>query len=255
MMRPWRARNIILIITHMANKPIHLIDMHSHFLPGIDDGCKTAEESREVLRLSRKQHVRLVVGTPHYYSDQPVADFLAKRKRALEQVQELLHPEFDWPRIMLGAEVAYHQGLLYEERLPELCYEGTHFLLLEMPFSRWSPNVLRDVERIQAVFGIMPVIAHIERYFRNQDRSVVNELMNMDVLIQINAAYVLNCYPSFRVRHLIRDGYVDLLGTDCHNLESRAPNLGPAADRMLGWGMEEELLDILGQSARVLGLN
>ena len=183
-----------------------------------------------------------------------MAEFLAKRKRALEEVMELLTPNMSWPRIRLGAEVAYHPGLLYEERLPELCYEGTKFLLLEMPFSRWSPNILRDVERIQAVYGVTPVIAHIERYFRNQDRSVINELMNMDVLIQINAAYILNCYPSFRVRHMIRDGFVNILGTDCHNLENRVPNLGQAAQRMLDWGMEEELLDIRDQSARVLGL-
>ena len=238
----------------MANRPIHLIDMHSHFLPGIDDGCKTAEESREVLRLSRRQHVRLVVGTPHYYSDQSVADFLTKRRIALEQVLEELTPGMKWPRLMLGAEVAYHAGLIYEERLPELCYEGTRYLLLEMPFSRWSPGILRDVERIQAVYGVTPVIAHIERYFKNQDRGAINELMNMDVLIQINASYVTSCYPSFRVRHMIRDGFVDILGSDCHNLENRAPNLGHAAQKMLDWGMEEELLHIRDQSARVLGL-
>lgn len=238
----------------MASKPIHLIDMHSHFLPGIDDGCRTAEESREVLRISRMQHVRLVAATPHYYSDQPVAEFLSKRQIALEQVLEVLTPGMKWPRILLGAEVAYHAGLLYEERLPELCYEGTRFLLLEMPFSRWSPNILRDVERIQSVYGVTPVIAHIERYFKNQDRSVVNELMNMDVLIQINAAYVLNYYPSFRVRHMIRDGFVDILGSDCHNLENRTPNLGQAAERLLAWGMEKELQNIRDQSARVLGL-
>ena len=148
---------------------LSLIDMHSHFLPGIDDGSKTPEESREILRISRMQHVRIIAATPHYYSDKSVEQFLSERQEAFEKVQKILHPEFDWPEIFLGAEVAYHPGLIYEERLPELCYEGTRFLLLEMPFSRWSPNVLRDVERIQAIYGVTPVIAHIERYFREQD--------------------------------------------------------------------------------------
>ena len=233
---------------------LSLIDMHSHFLPGIDDGSKTPEESREILRISRMQHVRIIAATPHYYSDKSVEQFLSERQEAFEKVQKILHPEFDWPEIFLGAEVAYHPGLIYEERLPELCYEGTRFLLLEMPFSRWSPNVLRDVERIQAIYGVTPVIAHIERYFREQDRSVINELMAMDVLIQINASYVLNCYPSFRVRHMVRDGMVNILGSDCHNLENRAPNLGIAAKQLEAWGMQEELRDIRDQAARVLGI-
>ena len=236
------------------SKPIHLIDMHSHFLPGIDDGCKTPEESREVLRLSRQQHVRLIVGTPHYYSDKPVEQFLAERQTALEKVLDVLTPDVRWPRIRLGAEVYYRPSLIHEDRLPELCYEGTRYLLLEMPFSKWSPNILRDVERISAVYGVTPVIAHIERYMKQQDRSVINELMNMDVLIQINAAYVLNCYPSFRVRHMIRDGMVNILGSDCHNMDNRGPNMGPMMDKMLEWGMGEELRDIRDQSARVLGL-
>ena len=154
----------------------------------------------------------------------------------------------------LGAEVAYHAGLIYEERLHDLCYKGTDFLLLEMPFSRWTPNILRDVERLRGAHGVTPVIAHIERYFSSQDKGAVEELMNMDVLIQVNAEYVLNCRPSYRVRHLLRDGRVDLLGSDCHNLETRKPNLGDARDRMLEWGMEEELLRIRENSKKVLGL-
>lgn len=235
-------------------KPVSLFDMHSHFLPGIDDGCRTPEDSREILRLARRQRVRLIVGTPHYYSDKPVEEFLIRRRNALERVLAVMDPEERWPAIRLGAEVAYHQGLIYEERLHDLCYQGTDFLLLEMPFSRWSPNVLRDVERLRSMHGVRPVIAHIERYFRNQDKEMVRELMDMDVLVQINAEFVLNCHPSFRVRHLIRDGRVDLLGSDCHNLESRPPNLGYAGDRIMEWGMQEELLRIREISKRVLGL-
>lgn len=235
-------------------RPVSLIDMHSHFLPGIDDGCKTPEDAREILRRSRRQRVRLICGTPHYYSDKPVSEFLEKREHALHEVLPLLSPEEPWPAIRLGAEVAYHQGLIYEEHLRELCYEGTSFLLLEMPFSRWSPNVLRDVSRLHSMHGVTPVIAHIERYFRSQDGGMIRELMDMDVLIQINAEYILNCHPSFKVRHLIRDGRVDLLGSDCHNLDSRKPNLGPARDLVMEWGLSDELMRIRDISRRVLGL-
>ena len=102
--------------------------------------------------------------------------------------------------------------------------------------------------------GVTPVIAHVERYFRSQDGGMIRELMDMDVLIQINAEYILNCHPSFKVRHLIRDGRVDLLGSDTHNLDSRKPNLGPARDLVMEWGLTDELLTIRENSRRVLGI-
>ena len=63
-----------------------LVDVHSHFLPGLDDGCRTVEESLSVLRAAREQGVARIAATPHYYSRVSVAAFLEKRQAAIEKV-------------------------------------------------------------------------------------------------------------------------------------------------------------------------
>ena len=220
---------------------ISLCDMHSHFLPGIDDGCRTVEESLGILRACTNQNIDYVAATPHYYSRVSVEEFLRQRDDAFSRVREAMDPDEIWPKISLGAEVAYHAGLLYEERLPELCYQGTDYLLLEMPFIKWTPNMLRDVQQIPGLFGITPIIAHLERYLHMQDKRHIRDLMEMDVLVQVNAEYILYGRHPHRIRKMIRDGQIDLLGSDCHDLKDRRQNLGEAGEKLLSWGMKEEL--------------
>ncbi len=233
---------------------IPLCDMHSHVLPGIDDGCRTVEESLGVLRACREQNIDHIAATPHYYSRVSVEEFLRQREEAFCRVKEAMNAEERWPDISLGAEVAYHVGLLLEDRLPDLCYQGTRYLLLEMPFVRWTPNMLRDVQQIPGIFGITPIIAHLERYLRMQDKRHIRELMEMDVLVQINAEYILYGRHPYRVKRMLRDGQIDLLGSDCHDLKDRRQNLGDAGERLLTWGMEEELTRIRETSLSVLNL-
>ena len=226
-----------------------LIDVHSHFLPNMDDGCKTVEEALTVLRCAKEQGVVLMAATPHYYSDLSVEKFLEKRQASYEAVVAAMGKDETWPSLRLGAEVAYHAGLIYEEKLPKLCYQGTNYLLLEMPFCVWTPNILRDVENIMPLHGVTPVIAHLERYMGRQNMPMVKRLLSCGFPIQINAGHILNCRPAFKLKHMLRSGQIDLLGSDCHNPDSRPQNMGLARDRLLSWGMEEELAQICENSA------
>ena len=82
-----------------------MIDIHSHILPGIDDGSQSVEESHALLALLREQGVETVVATPHFYADRnDPENFLRRRKEALARLD---HGETEMPRILLGAEVAY----------------------------------------------------------------------------------------------------------------------------------------------------
>ena len=234
-------------------RDLALVDIHSHFLPGIDDGCKTVEGSLAVLRAADEQGIVLIAATPHYYSRISVDEFLDKRQAAYEAVVGAMDPAESWPEIRLGAEVAYHAGLIYEEKLPELCYQGSNYLLLEMPFCVWTSNILRDVENLMPLHGVTPVIAHLERYMGRQNLPMVKKLLSLGLPIQINAEHVLNARPAFKLKHMLRSGQIDLLGSDCHNLTNRRQNMGDARDRLLSWGMEEELARICDNGARLLG--
>ena len=222
--------------------------MHCHLLPGIDDGCKTVEESLQVLDACIAQGIRWIAATPHYYSDVSVDEFLEQRQQAYERLREAMDPEKHYPEITLGAD----SGLVCEDRLAELCYQGSHYLLLEMPFGKWTPNILRDVESLSCSFGVTPVIAHIERYFKHIDKALVQELMAMDVLIQCNAEFILDGKLFPPAKRMLKNSGIHLLGSDCHGMRSRRENLGPAKDRILTWGLDASLRQIGKTSISVL---
>lgn len=232
----------------MTTSDFKIYDVHCHLLPGMDDGCKTVEESLQVLQRSSEQNIRAIAATPHYYPKETVSNFLARRRLAAQALVEgITNANIRHPAVYLGAEVAYHSGLIYEEQLERLCIGQSNYLLLELPFSKWQPSVLRDVRTIRGVRGIVPIIAHLERYLKLQDKRTIEELLDCDALIQMNAEYILNPKTKRMAKKLLKRGVVQLLGSDCHNMTSRPPNLGLAYEQLLDWNMVE--------TARKLDLN
>lgn len=202
-------------------------DLHCHLLPGMDDGCKTCEESLEVLRRSAQQGVCGIAATPHYYPVETVDRFLERREQALRRLERALEGrEPPVPALCLGAEVAYHPGLVWEEKLEKLCLGRSRYLLLELPFVRWPPGVVRDVRTLCRVRQLTPIIAHLERYWKLEERHGIQELLEMEVLVQINAEAFAGVWRGRAAQRLLRQGKVQVLSSDCHNLTARPPNLG-----------------------------
>lgn len=230
-----------------------ICDLHGHFLPGMDDGCKTPQEALQVLQSSYQQGIRQVFATPHYYPVEPVEQFLKRRKEAVRRLEEYIHSqgEIPLPRICLGAEVAYRPGLCHEENLGKLCLGSSRYLLLEMPFAKWGKAEEREVRNLCVSGGVTPVLAHIERYIGQQDRGTLERILGMDVLVQMNAEYLLRCSTRREGRKLLRNGTVQLLGTDCHNMTTRQPNLGKALEYLRKKGMDDVLANIAGLSDEI----
>lgn len=229
-----------------------IYDLHCHFLPGVDDGCKTAEEAIQVLIKSQEQGVTGIAATPHYYPRETVDQFLRRREKAFEELQILMKKnKRSFPEICLGAEVYFHTGMIYEEQLKKLCYGESQYLLLEMPFSRWTSGVLREVYSIRSVKGITPVIAHLERYFKLAGREAIDELLNMDVIVQMNAEYVQGFWTRRRAKKMLESGMVQIIGSDCHNLTNRPPNMGSAIQFLIDSGMDHELNNMNRISSKI----
>lgn len=223
---------------------VELCDVHGHFLPGMDDGCKTPEEALQVLKSSYSQGVRRMFATPHYYPVESIASFLERRQVAYEKLLAVAEGERDIPQICLGAEVAYRPGLGYVEELSKLCIGSSRYLLLELPFTRWNRELVRDARNMCAAFGIVPILAHIERYLENGQKDILNQLLEMDVLVQMNTGFLLRFSTAGKGRRLLKSGTVRLLGSDCHNMTSRPPNLGKAAAYLQKKGMTDTLFQI-----------
>lgn len=204
-------------------------DMHSHILPGMDDGSKDTDTSLEMLRKSMEQGIDRVFVTPHYYPVESVQDFLQRRDRAeanLRQAMESAGQQL--PQICAGAEVAYRPGIGYEEDLEKLRLGNSEFLLLELPFSAWSQEVVRDIRNMVCARGITPILAHIERYLHLQKKQMLEQVLSQGVLVQMNAEALLHWRSRGRAKKLLKENVVHLLGSDSHNLSHRAPNLGEA---------------------------
>lgn len=220
-----------------------ICDLHGHFLPGMDDGCKTPEEAVQVLQSSYRQGIRRVFATPHYYPVEPVEEFLQRRRESVSLLEAYIGEQGieDIPRICLGAEVAYRPGIGYEENIEKLCLGNSRYLLLEMPFSRWGKAEEREVRNLCVTGGVMPILAHIERYFDYQDKSTLMAILQQDVLVQMNAEALLKNSARRSAVNLLKKGVVQLLGTDCHNMKARSPNL----DQALAFLQKKKMYDVI----------
>ena len=216
-----------------------MTDFHMHVLPGMDDGSKDTKTSLAMLARSAEYGVDTVAATSHFYAeDNSIAWFLRRRQEAYDRLVEAIGDRADLPKVRLGAEVRYFSGISAVEDLDKLCLQGTDLLLLEMPFVPWTDRVLREVEAIQRS-GLQVVAAHIERYLDIQPRRTMEAFFDLDTFIQCNGEFFLSRWTARRATRMFKQRQIHFLGSDAHNLTSRAPNLGEAVqliERKFGGG-------------------
>lgn len=239
-----------------------VIDLHSHVLPKMDDGSKGTEMSLAMLRAAREQHVDIVAATPHFYGyRENITSFLTRRAHAQRRLEEAMAAAGETagvslPFLVYGAEVAFFSGLTDLEDLDSLCIGGTRTLLLEMPFASWTRYELDAVSGLCLDRGYQVVLAHLERFYALQkDEYVLESLLRLPLWVQVNAGSLLPLLQRGPWLAMFREGRAQLLGSDCHNLSKRPPNLG-AGRRMLRRKAGEQVLehmDALG--AQLLGIN
>lgn len=205
-----------------------MIDLHTHILPGMDDGARDVETSLAMLRLQQEQQVQGVALTPHFYrEDERPEQFFARRERAWERLQQGLERDGDTlPELVLGAEVAWVPGLNRWEELERFCLGSSRYLLLELPDSPWRSSMIDQLYDLMDSSGIIPVLAHLDRSFRTQRADHLREVLNMGVPVQISAQSMLGFLQRRGVIQRIRGNRDCVLISDCHNLTDRRPNLG-----------------------------
>lgn len=206
-----------------------MTDFHSHILPNMDDGSRSVQESIKMLEMLALQGVKRVVATPHFYANhETVEQFLKRREESYAKLRE--HLREGLPEIVLGAEVRFYDGISRMENLEQLCVQNTDLLLLEMPSTVWTQSIIRQLVDISCSGKVTLALAHIERYGALQKGSALETLLENDVIMQINAGFVTRLATRSRAIKMLKKGYVRLLGTDCHNLTDRAPDMGTATE-------------------------
>ena len=204
-----------------------MIDMHSHILPGMDDGCKNIDETLAVVKTMRESGINTICATPHYYrEDESIDEFLQRRQKRAEEVYAAFkQANIHNVRIILGAETKFFGGMS-NKALDKLCYENSRYILIEMPFRKWKREDLHELYRIEANQNITPVIAHIERYIRFGNK--INQMTELNFPVQLNAEAVTMFKYKRKSMYLMNRRSGVVLGSDCHDRLIRAPNLHKA---------------------------
>lgn len=207
-------------------------DLHSHLVPGVDDGSRTLEEGRAGLIKLLRSGVRRVVTTPHFDASltrDPVlmGDRLAEIDRGWESLRAMSASEFPDLELNRGQEVMLD---IPDPDLsdPRLFLADTSFLLVEWPGLRVPPSTLPVLARFREA-GIRPIIAHPERY-RGLDKELYlpGEWKAEGALLQVNYGSLIGRYgelPRKRALTLLARGWADLMASDFHGRAHLSPNL------------------------------
>lgn len=209
-----------------------MIDIHTHILPGMDDGSGSLEESLAMARESARQGVRLLAATPHFYATQEDPNsFLRRREKSLALLESAWQDSF--PTLLVGAEVRYFDGISRVEKIAHLTLDHTRILLLEMPFTSWSRRMVEEVLELQRSRGLQVLLAHVERYLKDQDGQVWETFRQNGVWMQCNANFFLRWQTKRKAQALFKKGEIQMLGSDTHNMTTRPPNLAMARDALV----------------------
>ena len=204
-----------------------MLDFHSHFLPKMDDGSRSTEMSMDMLRSSREQGVTTIVSTSHFYgTDESPERFLHRREHAVNKLLPLLTD--NEPEIYLGAEILYYPGISQSDSISRLKIRGTDLMLIEMPFVAWSDRIFDELITLQCNQNLHIVLAHVERYQSIQKRGMYERLFEQPFYFQCNAGAFTSRRSRKLALKLIDNDLLHFIGTDCHNTETRPPNMNEA---------------------------
>lgn len=197
------------------------VDMHSHLIPGIDDGSKTMEESIELIRRLSDYGLRKLITTPHimseYYRNTPEIIIMG-----LEDLRRAVKNE--GIPIEIDAAAEYYMDEIFLEKVKsgeKMLTFGNNYILVETGFIN-RPQMLLEIIFQLEMAGYRPVLAHPERYqYLISDKQLLQDLTDRHILFQVNLLSLTGFY-SKPVKDfgemLIERRLVRFFGTDCHNL-------------------------------------
>ena len=206
------------------------IDWHSHILPKLDDGSSSIEESLAMLQRLYAGGVKRVALTPHFYPDTDDPEtFLASREKSYELLRGSLGEHI--PLLMLGAEVAYFDGIRVCDQMKGLVIEGTNCLLIELPMSHWTNRMFANILTLRDRIDLVPLLAHIDRYhLGHREWDMVSHYIDNGGLVQANAEMFLSPWKRQKAIRMLENGMIHVIGSDCHNMTKRPPLIGNAFD-------------------------
>ena len=244
------------------------MDMHTHILPGLDDGSQNMECTRNMLRQAYEEGIRVIVATPHFGIRNP-GFRLSEAEEVLAETQHVADEIVPGMKLVLGNELFYTEGIAESLNRGEAkTIGGSKYTLAEFS-TRDSFDKINKCIRELAWNGYYPIIAHVERYrCLENDVEAVRNLVRQGAVIQVNCrsfmggtnkksdsesqkkglfarkhkseGFFLEEKADW-VRTLLSEGLVHLVASDCHDDGMRQPVYRSALEVMEAYTDEKTL--------------
>ncbi len=195
------------------------VDMHSHLIPGVDDGAPEVEDAIVLIRGMEELGYQKIITTPHIYKE-----YYPNTRKTLEEGFERLQKGLEGQQLKVDLEYAaeYFLDDHFQELLEkkELLTFADNRVLVEMSFFGAPPNLYELLFEVQTQ-GYKPILAHPERYtYYGKNTDKYEKLKDHGCWLQVNLLSLVGHYgPEVQknAQNLLKAGLVDLLGTDLHN--------------------------------------
>ena len=209
-----------------------IIDIHSHILPGLDDGARDMDETVGMLEIAVREGIEAIVTTPHYEVGVE-RERLAKYGKVYEDLQNYITTHEIPLKLYPGNEI------YYSESIPEMLQNevvrtlnGTRYVLVEFPMHAGYQTIERALNNLLYA-GYWPVIAHMERYSVLRDLQKIRDLVRNGAYIQVNASAIVG-KEGWGVkrfcRQLMKADLVHVVATDAHGISKRRPTIRKCLD-------------------------
>ncbi len=235
--------------------PFALADLHSHLVPGVDDGAASLEDALEGVERMTREGIRRIVTTPHL--DGSLTRYPEGFRARMEEVDAAWEtvsravakhfPEVDFRR---GHEVMLD---IPDPDLsdPRLRLGGSSFVLVEWPRLQLPPGTIEVLSRMRFA-GVKPIVAHPERYI-GLELEVVAEWRRIGAYCQVNYGSLVGRYGSEArtfAHRLLRRGWVDYMSSDFHGRPNLKLYKREARERLDELGGDEQIALLAGTNPR-----
>ncbi len=215
-------------------------DIHSHIIPGVDDGPHTIEESVKILQKEYDDGIRTIICSSHWRRGmfEPSLERLQAKFELVRQAAAEIAPDLT---VLLGCE--FHVNMEMVETLKKglrPTMAGTRNVLAEFK-NNVEKGYMRERCYALLTHGYQPILAHPERYeVIRKDTDFLRDLIKMGCQVQINSQSVIGddgFFMKLFCKKLIRENLVHFIGSDAHDMGKRGPTMGRCIqylDRLMG---------------------
>jgi len=210
-----------------------MIDIHSHILPGIDDGSKNVNMTLDMLKIAEADGTTEIVATPHFCRGHGETSY-EDVKNLVMDFNSLVKKEGMTININYGQEVYYSENMIEDYKNGIIgTINDSRYLLFELPMNKFYRETFDMLYELQ-VMDIVPILAHPERYKPIIDKpSNINKFIDEGILFQMNSGSLTGAFGANvkkTANILLDNGIYNFIGSDAHNNNSRGTGISKAME-------------------------